>query len=322
MNRYDIAFVGHVTIDEIDAAEGSAKNVTGGAPFFGAFAAAGAERKIVVITRLAKGDERLLEPLKTAGIDIYLRPTHETTHMRVVHPTANVDDRVMYQTKNAGFFTIEDMPDIEPSLVHLGALTDQEFTLGFMKELKARGFHLSVDMQGFVRQVDETAGIIRFGDVPEKREIMGLVDFVKLDVVEAKILTGTDNLADAAAICDAWGSRETIITRSDGVLARSKDKNYFEKFTNKSSSGRTGRGDTTFGAYLARRLDHSIEESLEFSAALASIKMETPGPFRGTLEDVIKRMDMGDHARDIGHSLYSKHMYDDGGNYLQKPVLL
>jgi sugar/nucleoside kinase (ribokinase family) len=86
-----------------------------------------------------------------------------------------------------------------------------------------------------------------------------------------------------------------MITRSDGVLVRSERKNYFARFTNKRSAGRTGRGDTTFGAYLARRLDYPVEESLKFAASLASIKMETPGPFSGTFESVIKRMGMGDH---------------------------
>ena len=295
MNRYDIVFIGHVTIDEIVAAEGSARGLPGGAPLFGAFAAAVSKKKIAVITRVAVDDGYILEPLKTAGIHVYRQPTQETTHMRVVHPTANVDERLMYQIKNAGFFVIEEMPPIEPCLIHLGALTDKEFTLGFMRELKERGFRISVDMQGFVRQVDEGTRAIQFNDVPEKREIMGLADFVKLDVVEANILTGSDNLAEAAAICDSWGNFETVITRSDGVLARSDGKNYFEKFSNKSSAGRTGRGDTTFGAYLARRLDRPVDESLKFAASLASIKMETPGPFRGTLEDVIQRMGMGDH---------------------------
>lgn len=295
MNRYDIVFIGHVTIDEIVAEEGSARGLPGGAPLFGAFAAAVSKKKIAVITRVAVDDGYILEPLKTASVDVYRQPTQETTHMRVVHPTANVDERIMYQIKNAGFFVIEEMPPIEPCLIHLGALTDKEFTLGFMRELKERGFRISVDMQGFVRQVDEGTRAIQFNDVPEKREIMGLADFVKLDVVEANILTGSDNLAEAAAICDSWGNFETVITRSDGVLARSDGKNYFEKFSNKSSAGRTGRGDTTFGAFLARRLDYPVDESLKFAASLASIKMETPGPFRGTLEDVIQRMGMGDH---------------------------
>jgi len=290
MKKYDVVFIGHVTIDEIDAAEGAAQGVPGGAPFFGAFAAAGAAKKIAVITRMAEQDAHLLEPLRQSGIDVILIPAPETTHMRVIHPTANVDERVMYQTKDAGFFKIEELPSFETSLVHLGALTDREFTLEFMQKLKERGFRLSVDMQGFVRQVDESTRTIRFGDVPDKQDIMGMVDFVKLDVVEAKILTGTDNISEAAAICEGWGCRETLITRSDGVLVRSMGKDYFEGFSNRSSAGRTGRGDTTFGAYLARRLYHSIEESIKFAASLASIKMENPGPFRGTLKDVINRM--------------------------------
>jgi sugar/nucleoside kinase (ribokinase family) len=196
----------------------------------------------------------------------------------------------MYQTRDAGFFKIEELPSFKASLVHLGALTDREFTLEFMQKLKERGFRLSVDMQGFVRQVDDTTRIIKFGDVPEKREIMGIADYVKLDIVEAKILTGIDDLGEAAGICESWGSGETVITRSDGALARSKGINCFEKYTNIRSVGRTGRGDTTFGAYLARRFDYTIEESLRFAASLASIKMENPGPFRGTLKDVIDRM--------------------------------
>jgi sugar/nucleoside kinase (ribokinase family) len=37
-------------------------------------------------------------------------------------------------------------------------------------------------------------------------------------------------------------------------------------------------------------LNHDARESLKFAAALVSIKMETPGPFKGTLEDVLKRL--------------------------------
>jgi len=295
MKKYDIVFIGHITIDEIVAAEGSSSGTGGGAPLFGSLAASVTGKRIAVITRIAREDTYLIEALEKADIDVYLQSASNTTHMRVVHPSENVDERLMYQTQDAGLFKIEEMPSFEANLIHLGALTDREFTLEFMKELKERGFHLSVDMQGFVRQVDESSRIIDFGDVPKKQDIMGIVDFVKLDVVEAKILTGTDNISRAAAICEGWGSRETLITRSDGVLVRSMGKGYFETFSNRNSAGRTGRGDTTFGAYITRRLDHSIEESLKFAASLASIKMELPGPFSGTLEEVIKRMTIRNH---------------------------
>lgn len=291
MSTYDLVFVGHVTIDEIVAHEGSSRAAPGGAPLFGASAALCLNRKLAIVTKMAEEDCHLLDPLKAAGVDVYLRYARETTHMRVVHRTGNMDDRVMYQTKNAGFFVKDDVAPIDPpSLIHCCALTDQEFTLDFISELKERGFRLSVDMQSFVRQVDTRTGMIRFEDVTDKRNIVGIVDFVKLDVVEAAILTGTDDLEEASAIVEDWGSPETVITSSKGVLARSEGRTYFEAFSNKSSHGRTGRGDTTFGAYLARRLDHPIEASLKFAVALASIKMERPGPFQGTLADVLERM--------------------------------
>ncbi|MGE5841696.1 MAG: carbohydrate kinase family protein [Deltaproteobacteria bacterium] len=290
MNRYDLVFMGHVTIDEIDAKEGSAHGVPGGAPYFGAFAACWSNKRIAVVTRMAEEDAHLLEPLKSAGIDVYLQPVPATTHMRVVHPTGNVDERVMFQTQNAGFFESANLPPIQASWVHLGALTDREFTIGFMQHMKTQGFRLSVDMQNFVRQVDLQTGVIHFRDVPAKREIVSLADIVKLDIVEAEVLTGTRNMEEAARMVEAWGALEAILTCSDGALARHKGETYFSRFTNRSSQGRTGRGDTTMGAYLARRMDHPVQESLAFAVALASVKMESPGPFRGRLEDVLFRM--------------------------------
>jgi sugar/nucleoside kinase (ribokinase family) len=175
-------------------------------------------------------------------------------------------------------------------LVHLGALTDREFTIEFIQHLKQRGFRLSVDMQNFVRQVDTRTGVIRFKDAPAKRELVGLADIVKLDIVEAEVLTGTADLEEAARVVEGWGASEAILTCSDGAFARRKGVTYFTRFTNRTSQGRTGRGDTTMGAYLARRMDHPVQESLAFAVALASVKMESPGPFRGRLEDVLSRM--------------------------------
>jgi len=290
MIRYDLVFMGHVTIDEIEAPEGSARGVPGGAPFFGAFAASWSKKKIAVVTRMAEKDSALLEPLKKAGIDVYLQPVASTTHMRVVHPTGNPDERLMVQTQNAGFFVIEDVPPIEPCLIHLGALTDREFALEFMRQLKQRKFRLSMDMQNFVRQVDPGTGVIEFKDALEKRDIVALGDIVKLDVVEAEVLTGTRNLEEAARLVEEWGANEILLTCSDGAFLRHKGKTHFQRFSNRSSQGRTGRGDTTLGAYLARRIDHPVEESLAFAVALASIKMESPGPFRGALEEVLARI--------------------------------
>jgi sugar/nucleoside kinase (ribokinase family) len=290
MNSYDLVFVGHITIDDIEAAEGSSRGVPGGAPFFGALAAVPSKKRIAVITKMSRQDEHILAPLKAAGVDVFLLDSFETTHMRVVHKTDNMDERLIYQTENAGFFAIEEMPHVESAMMHLGALTDQEFTLEFMQQLKGRTPRLSMDMQNIVRQVDKETGLTHFKDALVKKEMTKLVDAAKLDVVEAEILTGTNDLYEAAAIVEGWGSAETMITRSDGVLLRYNGQAYFERYSNRSAHGRTGRGDTTMGAYLAWRIDHDVHESLRFAVALASIKMETPGPFKGSLDDVLARM--------------------------------
>ena len=52
-------------------------------------------------------------------------------------------------------------------------------------------------------------------------------------------------------------------------------------------SGRTGRGDTTFAGYITERQRADIPEALQYCTALVSLKMETPGPFQGTRQDVL-----------------------------------
>ena len=253
-------------------------------------AAARVGKKVVVITRMAPKDDEILDSMRQNGIEIFTIPTTETTYMKVVHSTADVDERQIYQLTNAGYFSLPSIPKIAVRQVHLAGITDQEFDLGFIRGLKEKGYRLSVDMQSFVRQVDPITHEIAFQDVPDKIEIAHQVDMLKLDIVEAKILTGTSDLEQAAMTIESWGCPEILITKSEGVLARVNGKTYYEKFSNKSVVGRTGRGDTTFAAYIAHRLDYDISESLKFAAALVSIKMETPGPFCGTLADVLERM--------------------------------
>ena len=84
-----------------------------------------------------------------------------------------------------------------------------------------------------------------------------------------------------------------LVTATEGVLARAEGRTLFRKFSNANSSGRTGRGDTTFAGYLAWRREHGVEESLRYAAALTSLKMETQGPFRGTAEQVLERLRRG-----------------------------
>jgi sugar/nucleoside kinase (ribokinase family) len=290
--KYDITFVGHMVYDEIIPFGGVARVAPGSAVLCGAMVAARVGKKVAVVTKMAVKDEHILQPMKDLGIDTFLIPAEETSYNRVLHYSANVDEREMTLIKSAGLISIGDVPELDSTCVHLAGISDTEFDMPLMKALKARNYQsLSVDMQSFVRHINPVTKNHEFSDVADKKEIAGMMDKLKLDIVEAKLLTGTDDLEKAAIIVESWGCPEVMITHSEGVLAWVNGKTYYEKFSNSNVSGRTGRGDTTFAAYLSHRLDHDVAESLKFAAALVSIKMETPGPFSGTLEEVFKRME-------------------------------
>lgn len=288
--NYDITFVGHMCYDEIIPFGGKPVVAPGSAVLCGAMVAARVGKKVAAVVKMAKKDENILQPMKDVGVETYLVPSDVTTYAMVVHESANVDERKLAVVKSAGLISINDVPTLSSTCVHLAGISDTEFDMALMKGLKSRGYSLSADMQSFVRHITPVTHEIEFSDVSNKKDIAEIMDKLKLDVVEARILTGTEDLEKAAIIVESWGCPETMITHSQGVLARVNGVTYYEKFSNSSTAGRTGRGDTTFAAYLSWRLEHEVRESLKFAAALVSIKMETPGPFKGTLEDVAKRL--------------------------------
>ncbi len=290
MERYDIVFMGSLGSYMVIPFNGPPFTESGGPALFGAIAASCLPRRVAIVTRTSDNEGSLLGPLRAKGIGVF-EQSGETPQYRISFPTANVDEREVVMLKAGTHFVVDDLPAVEPCLIHLSGLGLREFSLEFVQAVKARGFRVSVDMQCFMFRVNSGTRTMYLEDIPEKKEFLRLVDFAKVDVVEASILTGTDIVEDQAAVLEEWGSTETLVTSSQGALARSAGKSTFVRFTNTGTRGRMGRGDTLCSAYIARRLDHSVEESLRFAAAMTSIKLETPGPFAGTLRDVITRME-------------------------------
>lgn len=290
MSAYDITFIGHMCFDEITPFGGETKIAPGSAVLCGAMVAARIGKKVAVVTKMSEKDKEILKPMEELGIDIYTIPSEKTTYSVVIHPSENVDERKLILTKSAGIININEVPELETKYMHLAGISNTEFDMDLIRGLKAKGYNLSIDMQSFVRQVDPITHEVSFKDDAVKTEVAKLMSKIKLDIVEAEVLTGTNDLEKAAIIFEEWGCRETVITQAEGVLARVDGMTYYEKFSNRSVVGRTGRGDTTFAAYLSHRMDHGVEESLKFAAALVSIKMEKAGPFSGTLTDVYKRI--------------------------------
>ncbi len=252
--NYDVTFVGHMCYDEIIPFGGQPHIAPGSAVLCGAMVAGRIGKKVAAVVKMAPKDEPILQAMKDVGVDTYLIPSTETTFSRVLHESANVDERKLTLVKSAGLISIKDVPQLNSTCVHLAGISDTEFDMALMQGLKSRGYSLSTDMQSFVRHVTPVTHDIEFSDVANKKEIAAMMDKLKLDIVEAKILTGTDDLEKAGVIVESWGCPEILITHSQGVLARVRGQTYYEKFSNSNVSGRTGRGDTTF--FIARGDHH------------------------------------------------------------------
>ena len=114
-----------------------------------------------------------------------------------------------------------------------------------------------------------------------------MIDYLKTDAAEAEILTGLTDRAEAAKLLYSWGAKEVLITHNTEVLAYDGERIYTCPIKARNLSGRTGRGDTTFAGYITERQRAGVEEALRYCTALVSLKMETPGPFQGTRQDVL-----------------------------------
>ena len=159
-----------------------------------------------------------------------------------------------------------------------------DFSAEFLKACAARG-DTAVDVQGMMRCRNDD-GTLELRDWPEKRELLPYIRYLKTDAAEAEVLTGTDDREKAAFLLCEWGAKEVLITHNTEAIVCDGKQVYRAKLCPRNLKGRTGRGDTTFAGYLCERLHHDIPTALTFAAALVSLKMETPGPFKGTRADV------------------------------------
>jgi len=278
----DIVLIGHFAKDKL-VFRGRETASAGGAVYYGAIALRRIGLSVAVVTRLKEEDFPLLDELKREGVLVFAQPAPETSGIENIYLTEDMDRRICRPLGFAGPIRLEDMPDIKARIFLVGPIIAGEVSLPFVRELARRG-PVALDAQGFVR-VREDDELV-FKDWPEKEEGLSLVRFLKVDSAEAEVLTGKTDIRLAARELAAYGPREVVLTHAGGVLVYAEGHYYEAPFRPRELKGRTGRGDTCFATYLGKRLSSPPEEACRFAAAVTSLKLEKPGPFKGSLQEV------------------------------------
>ena len=290
IRKYDTFIIGHISIDE-NIYQGEAVKEIGGAVFYSSCASHAIGYKIGILTKLSPQDRKYLEAFTVSKEDITALDSRNTTSIRNIYHSADRERRTCTALSVADPFIIDDIPDnINSQIYHFAGLISGEFDSEMIKFMHNKG-KVALDVQGFLRTVGENKEMF-FIDWEEKKEYLPYIDYLKTDAAEAEIMTGTKDRKKAVEILFGWGAKEIMITHNKEVLIYNGKKHYTRPLKPRNLSGRTGRGDTCFSAYITERLDKGIKEALLFAAALVSLKMEKPGPFTGTrdeVEDYIKK---------------------------------
>lgn len=288
---YDILSIGHISLDyNIDYLDNEIVEV-GGAVIYSSAAAHALGHKAGVVTKLAEGDRDRLNVFTIAKEDVYCLPSAKSTSIRNKYHTPDKERRTCTCIAQGDPFTEKDIPRVACGVYHFAGLIYGDFDGELIRQMSLRG-KTAVDVQALLRHVDKNTSLMYFEDWKDKLTYLPYIDYLKTDAAEAEIMTGKTDRAEAARLLHKWGAKEVVITHNTEVLAYDGNEIYTCPIKARNLSGRSGRGDTTFAAYISEREHAGIADSLLWATATVSAKMEKPGPYKGTradIEDYIRR---------------------------------
>ena len=286
MKHYESLIIGHITKDINIDHEDNAVEICGGAVLYSSASAFALGHNVAALTRLAPSDRDRLSQFTIPEENVFVIDCEKSTTIKNKYFTADKERRDCVCLSRGTPFSSADLPDnVSADVYHLAGLIYGDYPDEMIAACAKKG-RVAYDVQGCLRHADEATGKMFFEDWKNKKELLPYISFLKTDAAEAEILTGTDDRAEAARILHSWGAKEILITHHTEVLAFDGKEIFTCPIRARNLSGRTGRGDTTFAAYINERLNSGVGEALLYATATVSLKMETPGPFRGTRQDV------------------------------------
>jgi len=282
---HDICCIGHITLDKVVTTK-KVMHMPGGTSFYFSNAIRNMNVDFALVTALGEKEMYIVEGLREKGIEVKVLHSTYTVYFENIY-SENQDHRTQRVTQKADAFTIDQLIDVNAKIFHLGPLLADDMSAELIKNLSGRGL-VCLDVQGFLRKV-ENEDVCPI-DWPAKKEALKHIDILKANEYEMAVLTGINDIHEGAKMLADWGVKEVVITLgSKGSVIYNEQKFYYiPAFVPVTVTDATGCGDTYMAGYLSQRVKgEDIQYSGEFAAAMATLKIESSGPFTGNSEDVI-----------------------------------
>lgn len=281
---YDICCLGHITLDKVVTAS-AVVHMAGGTSFYFSNAICNMDVKYMLVTALAQQEMQVVSDLRTKGIALKVFPSVHTVYFENIYPE-NQNLRIQKVAQKADAFTIAQLAGIDAKIFHLGPLLADDIPVDIIRILSRKAM-VSLDVQGYLREVRN--GNVCAIDWAVKKEVLQYVHILKANESEMELLTGSTDVYQAAKVLSDWGVKEVVITLGNmGSVIYADDIFYrIPAYTPVSVVDATGCGDTYMAGYLYQRVrGANPQEAGEFAAAMATLKIESSGPFTGYREDV------------------------------------
>lgn len=285
---YKICCVGHITLDKVVTTRAT-MHMAGGTAFYFSSALQNLDAGYILVTSVAESEMHYVNELREKHIEVKAYPSKHTVYFENIY-AENQDHRTQNVLQQADPFTVEQLRDIDAEIFHLGPLLAGDIPFELVKFLASKS-KVSMDAQGYLRKV--THNKVYAVDWPEKQKTLQYVHTLKADEAEMTVLTGFKDVEKGAKLLADWGVKEVVITNgSMGSVIYSGGVFYdIPAYLPENVIDATGCGDTYMAGYLYKRSKRAgIQESGQFAAGMASLKMESPGPFTGTEQQIIDRM--------------------------------
>lgn len=288
---HELCCVGHITLDKVVTPQRTVR-MPGGTAFYFSHAIKGfSDIGYTLATAVGAPEMPVVEALRAEGIEARTMPSAHSVCFENIYGE-DPNKRSQRVLAKADPFTLAFVQGIAADVYHLGSLLADDFPPEIAAGLDRAGARVSIDVQGYLREVCGTQ--VRPVDWTEKLQTLRHAYYLKANEQEMQVLTGTDDVAEAARILHGWGVRESILTLGSlgSVIYDGETFHRIPAFRPREVVDTTGCGDTYMAGYLYRRCKgDSIEAAGRFAAAMCTLKIGQMGPFQGDPESIRRCME-------------------------------